>query len=212
MNKVLAMIFKSTILLSLLLLSNQVISGHFKLDKTIIESSTVSFIPHSGVGEWDNYLTMNLPFEPVADLFKQLLVKKATQLTSRGEAHITILTPVEYWNILKPVGITMDEINELAIKAKIQNLRFKPLCMGRGSALVDGEVEKTFYIVVESADALRMRKALKKLYVSRGGDEKKFDPTSFYPHITVGFTKRDLHASDKVIKNKKSCVFELDLI
>lgn len=187
-------------------------SGNFKLEKTLMDASSVEFIPHAGKGEWDNYLVMNLAFPDVAEVFKQLLVKEKRQLTSRGEAHLTIITPVEYWSILKPVGITMSEINELAVKAKIQSLSFKPVCLGRSSAMLDGDVESTFYIVVESSDVEDMRKAIKKLYISRGGESSKFDLNKYYPHITVGFTKRDLHESDKVKKDDKTCVYDLDLI
>lgn len=188
-------------------------SGHFKLDKSILNARDVNFIPHSGEGKWDNYLALNLEFSPAADVFKQLLIKQKTQLTSRGEAHITILAPNDYWNILRPVGITIEEINELATKAQIQSIKFKPLCLGQSSALVDGGIEKTFYIVVESQDIIEMRKAIKKLYISRGGDSSKFlVEANYHPHITIGFTKRDLHENDKVVKNKKTCIIELDLI
>lgn len=181
------------------------------LKSSIYNTESVKFIPHKGVGRWDNYLVMNLPFEPVADVFKQVLVREGVQLTSRGEAHLTIITPIEYWEVLKSVGITIDEINTLAIKAQIQKLKFTSLCIGRGSAIIDSNVENTFYIVVESQQAMEMRKAIQTLYISRGGNADKFLVSNYHPHVTVGFTKRDLHESDKVIKNKDSCILKLNL-
>lgn len=198
--------------ISILFFSYNAQSGHFKLEKSLMDARETRFVPHTGDGEWDNYLVMNLPFTPVADVFKQLLLKERVQLTSRGEAHLTIITPIEYWRTLKPAGITISEINELAVKAKIQSLGFTPICLGQGSALLEGTIEKTFYIVVKSSDAINMRKAIKKLFIGRGGDASLFLPENFHPHITIGFTKRDLHESDKVIKNKSTCIYELDLI
>ncbi len=182
------------------------------LDNSILKTKRLDFIAHKGAGEWDNYLVLNIPFSPVADVFKQLIIKEKTQLTSRGEAHLTIITPVEFWNYLKPAGVTIDEINRLARRADIQKMTFKPVCIGRGSAMVDANVEKTFYIVVDSKAALDMRKAIKELYLSRGGDPEGFNPMSYHPHITVGFTKRDLHENDKVVKNVESCISELNFI
>ena len=198
--------------ISFFLFFNSAQAGRFKLEKSLMDTRETRFVPHTGDGEWNNYLAMNLPFAPVADVFKQLLIKERIQLTSRAEAHLTIITPIEYWRTLKPAGVTIAEINELAAKAKIQSLGFTPICLGQGSALLEGTIEKTFYIVVKSSDAINMRKAIKKLFVSRGGDASLFLPESFYPHITIGFTKRDLHESDKVIKNKSTCIYELDLI
>lgn len=180
-----------------------------------MNAESVKFIEHTGPGEWDNYLMMNLAFPPVAEVFKQLLVKEKTQLTSRGEAHLTIITPVEYWKVLRlaPAEITMNEINDLARKSKIQSLSFKPICVGEASAPVEEKTERTFYIVVESKEVMKLRETIRQLYLSRGGEPKMFNSSEgFYPHITVGFTKKDLYESDKVRKNKETCKFELDLI
>ena len=67
----------------------------------------VAFIPHSGDGPFSNYLTMNVNFEPMADLFSQLLLNQRKPLTNRGEAHITVVTPPEFSTILMPIASVM---------------------------------------------------------------------------------------------------------
>lgn len=40
-------------------------------------------------------------------------------------------------------------------------------------------------------------------YVAKGGDPGDWDPTWFFPHITLGFTHADLHEHQGVLKNIK---------
>lgn len=179
------------------------------LNSKVLRGNSVPFIAHAGVGQFDSYLAMNLPFEPVADLFKQIIVKENRSMTNRGEAHITVITPVEYWNILRPRRINIQEISALARKMQIQYSKFEIVCLGAGKAKINNTEEKTYYIVVESEDLILFRKEVQKLVIARGGFESDFNPNNFYPHITVGFTSRDLHESDGVIKNKSSCISNL---
>lgn len=207
---------KKSTLVSLLFLSwffsvDGYASG-FKLSSAILHTHQVEFLKYEGSGPWDNYLAMNIPFEPMADLFKQLLIKERRQLTNRGEAHITVVTPVEYWNILKPTGITMSEINQIAEKEKIQFSKFRIICLGKGSATVENKLESTYYVVVESDDLINLRRKIQNLYVSKGGNANNFKAEHFFSHITLGFTKRDLHESDGVIKDKGTCFSDLKLL
>jgi hypothetical protein len=48
--------------------------------------------------------------------------------------------------------------------------------------------------------------ALQNQFENSGGRPGDFDADKFYSHITVGFTDRDLHEADGVIKNMDSCV------
>lgn len=64
----------------------------FFLNSKVLRGNSVPFIAHAGVAQFDSYLAMNLPFEPVADLFKQIIVKENRPMASRGEAHITVIT------------------------------------------------------------------------------------------------------------------------
>ena len=184
----------------------------YQLNQKIMNGTSVEFIEHSGPGAFDNYLMMNLPFEPMADLFRQLLIVEKTQLTSRGEAHITVITPVEFWNVLRPKSITMDEINEMARQMEIQRSEFNVVCLGRGTALVEGKQETAYFVVVKSEKLLRIRKEVQKMFVARGGAESDFLPDRFYPHITLGFTKRDLHESDGVVKDVSSCRHQISMV
>lgn len=196
----------------ILISSSAAFAGSLTLKSSLLDGTSVKFLKFEGKGPFDSYLTMNLPFPPAAGLFKQVLVQEKTQLTNRGEAHITVITPVEFWNILKPQGVSMKEINKIAEDMKIQSSRFQPLCLGYGKATVDGNSERTFYIVVASDDLINIRREIQKLFISKGGSESAFVPTNYYPHVTIGFTKRDLHESDGVIKDAKSCVNDLQIV
>ncbi|KAJ1775088.1 hypothetical protein LPJ62_006961, partial [Coemansia sp. RSA 2167] len=50
-------------------------------------------------------------------------------LQSRGEAHVTIITPPEFDRVLKPAGVTIQEIEEIAQQANIQHSRLTPVCL-----------------------------------------------------------------------------------
>src|SRR5690606_10246762 len=100
---------KILVLILLVFVSSLSYSQEFLLNKRILDGNSVSYLAHSGNGEWDNYQTMNLPFFPAADLFKQIVVKEKIPMTTRGEAHITVITPIEYWDVLRLAGITIEE-------------------------------------------------------------------------------------------------------
>ena len=180
------------------------------LDPKIKDGKAVEFLKFSGPGEYDNYLTMNLPFAPIKHLFEQVQEAEGLMLKSRGEAHITVLTPVEYWNILKPLSISISDIDQLAESMQIQSSRFEVRCLGMGKAMLHGKEEKTFFVVVESDDLLEIRRRIQKLVIAKGGAATDFDPNHFYPHITVGYTTDDLHEKHGVIKNLNSCVYVLN--
>ncbi|MBH47747.1 MAG: hypothetical protein CME71_06215 [Halobacteriovorax sp.] len=179
------------------------LSFAFSIDKNVYEASSLKPLTHSGSGRFDSYLSMDIPYEPVSKLFKFLEVKTGLSLTSRGEAHITVITPIEYFDVLKD-KISIEEINLIA--KEIQTSKFKILCLGQGAKELDGKLEQTFYLVVSSSDLLKIRKDIQTKFISNGGRAENFDPFKFYPHITLGFTKRDLHESDGIIKDTSSCM------
>lgn len=180
------------------------------LDSTVKNGETVEFLKASGPGRLDNYLTMNLPYEPIQKLFKQIEVSEKTVLKSRGEAHITVLTPLEYWDTLKSF-VAMDEINQIAEDMKIQSSQFEVLCLGKAQAVLNDKQQQTYFVVVRSNDLLKIRHKIQKLFVAKGGKEKDFDPNHFYPHITVAFSERDLHEADGVIKDSNHCAYSIRL-
>ncbi len=172
----------------------------------MLDASSQTFTEHVGEGPFDSYLSQSVPYPPVAALLRQLEQTLAVRLKTRGEAHITVVTPVEYWNALRPLGISMSEINSRARSLEIQKAKFKVVCLGRGQAQVQGESLFTYYVVVESEQLLRIRQQVQQLVLKRGGGETDFLPGQFYPHITLGFSKRDLHESDGVKKDAQSCI------
>ena len=74
---------------------------------------------------------------------------------------------------------------------------------GNSISSIDNKVEETFFLIVESKNLRIIREEIYKRFVSKGGNQKDFDPHWFFPHITIGFTKRDLHESDGILKNLK---------
>lgn len=168
-----------------------------------LDPSKVSFIPHEGLGKFQSYLALNLSYHTVNKLREKIEGKLGLKLITRGEAHITVLTPPEYEKIGEHLSI--QEIN-LFFASSIQNSNFEITCLGRGKSLLDGKEEFTFFVVTSSEDLLEIRRDVYSRYLDLGGREGAFNPEEFYPHITVGFTKRDLHFSDGVIKDRSSCL------
>lgn len=166
------------------------------------------FIAHSENKPMKSYVAMNLAYEPISEIRKNLEKHLGQKLISRDEAHITVITPPEYDKVLKKrVGI--QELNSLAQKRNLQTTSFKLLCIGKGTTTIDGAAQSTYYAVVDSESLYTFRKEVQKLYVSRGGRALDFNPELFFAHITLGFTKRDLHLEDGVTKDATSCILPL---
>ena len=194
----------SVFLLTLFVFAENIVS------ETII-SSKAPFIPH------DNYLVMNIKYKNVDRIYKKLnkylLKNKVIQkdLIKRGEAHITVITPPEYDNILQAyVGI--NEINKIALKYNIQNSKVKVCGIGKGEACIGNggsKQEKTFFLIMKAKDLINIRWKIFEKYKKNGGMPSHFDPENFTPHITIGFTKQDLFEQNGVYKGMNS--FYLDL-
>lgn len=186
-------------------------AADYTLSSQIYAGETVPFLEHHGSGAFDTYLTMNLPFGPVEQLYREIQRNEGVRLISRGEAHITVVTPIEYWNVLRTVGITAGEINQIALDHGIQGADFSVLCLGRGELLIDGRSESSYFLVVRAEKLVEIRRAIHELFVARGGSGALFNPSHFYPHVTIGYTARDLHEADGVIKDERSCVGRVHL-
>lgn len=171
-----------------------------------VHGAEMPFISHEGPGKFSNYLVLNLPYSPIKKIALKVEKTFDLSLISRGEAHITVLTSPEYEVIGKK--LSMSEINKM-FKETLQKTRFEALCLGSGKTLLSGEKASTFYVVVRSNDLLQARKIIYEKYISKGGDKMSFDPLEYYPHITVGFTHKDLHINHGVIKDVRSCVANL---
>jgi len=176
----------------------------FVLSKKALDGSQEAFLPRQ------DYLQMVLPYPPVRELYEEFTRQPSTpNLKNRGEAHITVITPPEFAALVKAVSI--DEVNEIARAEKIQNSRIEAVCLGSGQAIVDGRGERTYFVVVRALDLVRIRARIYDRYLKNGGANGVFDPNHFYPHVTLGFTKSDLHEQQGVVKGENSCRYKLNI-
>lgn len=150
-----------------------------------------------------NYLSFDLDYLRYKNILAQL-INKTGELKNRGEAHITIITPPEYKKLTdsEKSKISAQKISDIYAKSIEKKIKFEEICLGMGEKNTEGRLLKTYYIVVKSNDLLNIRREISKL---SGLSKTEFDPEMFYPHITLGFTERDLHLDDGIIKDSKSC-------
>jgi len=193
----------------LLLISVVVFSQSISIDNAVFDTGKVNFKSHSGTGYYSNYLTMEIPYAPVGKVLKDVENIIGKKLKNRGEAHITVLTPVEY-NDVKDF-ISIEKINEIALDCNIQNSNFRILGVGKGSMKDSGKLMETYFIVVESYNLLNIRVKILKYIIENGGDISALDAYNFYPHITLGFTHRDLHIQDGVVKDENAVIIDVQV-
>jgi hypothetical protein len=183
---------------------------NLSLSRKVFDTQFESFSSHQGEGQFDSYLAMNIPFGPVNKFFKQIVNRSRTPLMSRGEAHITVIGPLEYSNELSGY-ISMNEIDLIAKDYKIQESSFSIICLGSAQKFINGDFTQTYYLVVDSPALLKLRQNILKHIVSRGGSPTLFVPENYYPHITVGFIRSDLHDSDGVYKDISTCESDIEI-
>jgi hypothetical protein len=197
------------------------------------DHAELPFHSHSGSQWYENALAMNIEYPPIQRL-RALIEERigAPQLNfftgwnPEGEAHITVITPVEFSFILQPY-ISIQEVDEIARSMNIQSADIEVLGIGHGEATkprdggsyADGE---TFFVIVRSQKLIEIRKAVHDSFVANGGDPDAWDPNSsdpdaaFYPHITIGYTgSGDIHVDDGLRKGKEYSLdarFELENI
>lgn len=167
-----------------------------------------NFISHDENQPMKSYLAMNLVFDEFVGIRNELEKQMNQPLRHRDEAHITVISPIEYDQILSK-RISIQEINKIAETMHLQKSSFKKLCLGKGTSFLEHKSEATYFVVVQSESLFQIRKAVHQLYQSKGGAATDFNPEAFYPHITIGFTKRDLHFEDGVVKDTSSCEYNL---
>ncbi len=156
------------------------------------------------------YLSLDLNFTAATALRAAIDDRFGTALKHRGEAHLTLVTPPEMQKILGS-GLSLDEIKGIAQQLGLQQSTIEQICLGMGHTRVSNEDLRTFYLVVESPLVRRFRAAIAKVMISRGTDPAVFDPARYFPHVTIGFTNRDLHESDGVIKDQSTCIAPLQV-
>lgn len=183
--------------------SEKAFDTEFVSSSKLVDGELVPWIAHSGHGRFTNYVAMNLPAEPAIKLFHDLQKTRNEKIKSRGESHITVITPPEFDDILSK-HLNIQEINSIVAKS-IQRARAEPLCVGRGVVQQGNKSLSTYFVVVKSSDLVALRAEIARAFLAKGGQAGEFRPGAFYPHITIGFTDRDLHEADGVIKNTDSC-------
>lgn len=176
------------------------------LSPQVLKSNQLAFAAHYGPSPFDNALAMNIPYQPIAEVRHQLSRVMSYQLnffkgwSVNGEAHVTVITPPEYATVLSKY-VSIQKINEIAIRNAIQNSDLQFLGLGRGQAMIDRQLQSTYFIIVYSKNLIFIRQQIYQEYLKNGGPKEGWNPLHFYPHITVGFTLRDLHEQDGVLKD-----------
>lgn len=180
----------------------------FNVSAELFQNSSLPFLTHISADPMQNYLAMNIQYAPVEALREELQKQLPYKLKNRGEAHITVINPIEYKTNLMS-AISMDTIHQIAQAHAIQSSSFQALCLGHGSKVLDGVLEHAWFIVLRSPQLLTLRQEIQDAFLTAGGEKGRFDSQLYYPHITLGFTKRDLHLEDGVVKDESSCVYDL---
>ena len=156
--------------------------------------------------EPSNYVSLEIkdynPYkQTLTNLDKILGNSEKNELKNRGEAHITVITPPEF--AVLTTKITPEVIHSEWNKWTARS--FKERCLGEGQIIdANAKILKTYFIVVDSPDLKKFRSYLKQKY-----SIDAFNAELFYPHITIGFTERDLHYEQGVIKDINACRLEL---
>lgn len=155
-----------------------------------------------------NYVEMKIPYEPIAQVKKEVESREGVTLQSRGEAHITVVTPPEM-TVLR-TRLSLEQINGFMEKANLQKIPVQLNCLGRGQIKQGDRRLATYYVLVQAPGILQVREKLRQLFVGAGGDRQAFQPERIRLHITVGYTERDLHPEDGVIKDSRTCLYKVE--
>lgn len=192
--------FSATLCLTLLATVVTAADRPIPLSSSIHQTSRIAFASFSTPKPFGSWLQQTLNFNTVKPIFEGLKKMHRGNLQSRAEAHITVITPPEFDKVLSK-RLTIKQIEAIAKRHHIQRASFQVKCLGRGRANGD----TVYFIVTKSRDLENIRWAVWRAYKQKGGDPALFDPEAFWPHITVGFTKRDLFPEDGVLKGVNSC-------
>ena len=85
--------------------------------------------------------------------------------------------------------------------------------LGYGTKQFDDRqgIDQTHFIIVTSSNLLKIRHEVYNKYLENGGDAGCWSPENFYPHITVGYTHKDMHYPDVEKNLEKSLDKRLNL-
>ena len=201
-----------TLLLAFIVLCYSLIgfsqTTELKLTTDIYHNNEELFHSHQGEGPWDSTLAMSIGYANIKSLRAQIEAALNIKLdyfkkwNPDGEAHITVVTPNEFWDVLK-LKLDMNRIEAIADQYDIQESRLSILGIGSAKGIVNGKEAETFFVIVDSAQLRNIRQQIFYAFTRAGGDRGSFDPTWFFPHITIGYIETDLHESNGVLKNLK---------
>ena len=148
-----------------------------------------AFTPVNRNFDQGSYIAIPLKSEAFAATLVDAEAAAGSKLKNRVEAHMTVVTPPEMKLLAGPERAKfLAQLNALDWTQKV----ITPVCLGRGFAVLGGQKESAYFIVVESPAVSDLR--------------EKFGLSHFRPHVTLGFSKRDLHFEDGVIKDRTSCI------
>lgn len=112
-------------------------------------------------------------------------------LKHRTETHITLITPPE-WTTLSALALQPSSPPSWPKGPH----PFRVLCLAETK---NSSQLATYYLVVEMNQAFAWRE---KLFSQKG-----LIPPAYFPHITIGFTERDLHLKDGIPnKDQSQCL------
>lgn len=179
-------------------------------EKVKLSNEIYKDVPFSSQFIDSGALIRNVNYGPVRKLIPQLERIFKLKLKSRGEAHITTITPPEaegWFSNHKGINylISSKELHQKYFPI-LQKKKFKVLCVGRQKNKKGNIV---FYLVVETPDLLAVRKNIQaevEMRAKFSGLKSNFKAASFYPHITIGFVGGDVHG---VSKGPETCVTDI---
>ena len=174
-----------------------------EISKRAFDASNEVFQSHP------DYLALNTPYSGMNAIFRELERRENLTLKNRGEAHVTVVTPPEA-TTLASQNVSMRGVEIVADRMQMGDSDLDPICLGMGQAMINGKMQRTYFIVLHSENLLRIRGELAH-EAQPATDGKGFEAEPFYPHITVGFTLQDLFEQNGVIKDHSSCLYPLKL-
>lgn len=117
---------------------------------------------------------MNFDYQYAKPVF-DILNSTEVPLINRGESHVTVISPPEF-SVLATAGVTISQINTIALKMKIQSSKIKIVCLGKEDVIID-DVNKIIYqIIVKAPHLVKIRTKIFQLYIEKGGNSALFDP------------------------------------
>lgn len=171
-------IFIASVVWTLTALSVQTNLPTYTLEGSLAQE--VPFIAHTSREHLGRYLARNVVFYPIERFMSDIDWMYFMNVKSRGEAHITVIDPLEYERLHSKIDIA--EINQI-FGPSIQNTHFTVECLGEGKKEINGRLEYTFFLVVSSPELLQIRQKISNIFLERGGDPKDFDPKLYFLHI-----------------------------